>query len=263
MLGRTLGQRRKDVVVVSKCGFGYRDRPRMRDSRRESILPLVDESLEKLQTDYIDVLLVHFPDTNTPYDETMGAFESLVQQGKVRAVGGCNFTLDALKECAATRRVDVVQYQHNLFDRRMEQEIFPYCQQQGIGVMVWGPLASGLLGGTYTVDTKFGAGDWRGMGDVVPEVIVGQYAEDVFQRNVRLVNDLKPIAASRGKTMPQLALNWSLSNPAVSVTIPGTLNVGELEDNLGALDWTLSGRICGRLMRCSPSTAWIRISLFS
>ena len=241
MLGRTLGQRRKDVVVVSKCGFGYRDRPRMRDSRRESILPLVDESLEKLQTDYIDVLLVHFPDTNTPYDETMGAFESLVQQGKVRAVGGCNFTLDALKECAATRRVDVVQYQHNLFDRRMEQEIFPYCQQQGIGVMVWGPLASGLLGGTYTVDTKFGAGDWRGMGDVVPEVIVGQYAEDVFQRNVRLVNDLKPIAASRGKTMPQLALNWSLSNPAVSVTIPGTLNVGELEDNLRALDWTLSG----------------------
>ena len=241
MLGRALGPRRKDVVVVGKCGFVYGDRPRSRDSRRETILRLVDESLQRLQTDYIDVLLVHFPDKNTPFHETMGALDSVVQQGKVRAVGVSNFTLDWLKECEATRRVDVVQYHHNLFDRRMEPKIFPYCQQQGMGVMVWGSLGSGLLAGTYTVEKNFADGDWRGRGDAQPEVIVGMYANEVWERNIRLVNDLKLIAESRGKTMAQLALRWVLSNPAVSVALVGTLNDRELEENLGVLDWALSG----------------------
>ena len=239
MLGRTLGPRRKDVVVVTKCGFGFPERPRYRDSRREAILPLVDQSLERLQTDYIDVLLIHFPDTNAPFDETMGALDSVVQQGKVRYVGVGNFTLAQLEECQAVRRIDVVQYQNNLFDRRMEQEIFPYCRQQGIGVMAWGPLASGLLGGVFTADTKFGDKDWRSIGDTVPEVIVQQYADEVFGRNVQLVNELKPIAASLGKTVPQLALNWSLDNPAVSVAIAGILNIGELEEDLGAVGWSI------------------------
>ena len=241
MLGKILGPRRKDVVVVTKCGLGTARAAGKagRDGRRESIFALVDQSLQRMQTDYIDVLLVHFPDTSTPFAETMGALDSVVQQGKVRDVGVCNFTLDWLKECQAIRPIDVVQYHLNLFDRRMEQEIIPYCQEQGIGVMAWAPLGSGLLAGTYTEDHKFGDTDWR-KGDV-PEIIVGMYNEEVFARNVRLVNDLKPIAASRGKTMPQLALRWVLANPAVSVAIPGILSVQELEENLGALEWALSG----------------------
>ena len=238
LLGRALGPRRKDVVVVTKCGMGYADRPpKGRDSRRESILASVEESLRNLQTDYVDVLMPHWPDTDTPFEETMHALDSLVQQGKVRVVGVSNFTLDQIKECMATRRVDVGQYVLNMFDRRMEKEIFPYCQQQGMGVMVWGPLGSGVLGGTYTADTKFGDRDWRGRG--IREFDVGVYAD--LPRSVRIVDDLKPIAASRGKTMAQLALRWVLSNPAVSVAIPGTLNVQELEENLGVMEWALSG----------------------
>ena len=144
-----------------------------------------------------------------------------------------------LKECEAARRVDVVQYQLNMIDRRVEREIVPYCQRQGIGVMVWGPLASGLLAGTYAEEKNFADGDWRGRGDV-PGVTEGMYDQDVWQRNVRLVNDLKPIAKNRGKTLPQLALRWVLSNPAVDVTLVGCLNVPELEENLGAADWELS-----------------------
>ena len=87
------------------------------------------------------MLLIHWPDDNTPFDETMHALDSLVHQGKVRAVGVSNFTLDQIKECESVRGVDVVQYGLNMFDRRMEQEIFPYCQAQGTGVMVYGPLA--------------------------------------------------------------------------------------------------------------------------
>ena len=240
MLGRALGQRRKDVVVVTKCGVDYPDRPKGRDSRMVSILASVDRSLVDLQTDYLDVLLVHWPDVNTPFEETMHALDSVVRQGKVRAVGVSNFTIDQIKECEATRRIDVVQYGLNMFDQRSEQEIFPYCQQQGTGVMVYGPLAFGLLTGAFTTDTKFGGDDWRATGGR-QGWNVGMYAEEHFQRNVRLVGELKPIAERRGKKMPQLALRWVLSNPAVSVALVGTRKVQEVEDNLGVLEWALSG----------------------
>ena len=233
ILGRALGPRRKDVVVVTKCGSG-------RNGRRDFILGQVDRSLQRLQTDYIDVLLVHLPDVNTPFEETMGALDSVAQQGKVRAVGVSNFTLEQLKECDAIRPIDVVQYYLSMFDRRTEQEIFPYCQQQGIGVMVSAPLGVGLLTGTFTADTKFGDNDWRGSGGY-PVFHGGMYDPEHWQRNLRLVEDLKPIAEKRGKTIPQLALRWVLSNPAVSVALVGTLNVQELEEDLGALDWAVSG----------------------
>ena len=248
MLGRALGSRRKDMVVVTKCGTGYVNMPpKGRDSRREAIFASVEQSLQNLQTDYVDVLMPHWPDTNTPFEETTHALDSLVQQGKVRAVGLSNFALDQVKECEAARQIDAVQYHFNMIDRRVEQEISPHCQQQGIGVMVSAPLGTGLLAGTFTEDTKFGEGDFRGRGDHLETVkydgagFVAMYDKGVFQRNVRLVDDLKPIAESRGKTMPQLALRWVLSNPAVSVAIPGMLNVQELEENLGVLDWALSG----------------------
>ena len=244
MLGRALGPRRRDVVVVTKCGLGYEnsqiDRPKGRDGRRESILPLVDQSLQRLQTDYIDVLLVHLPDVNTPFEETMHTLDSVVQQGKVRSVGVSNFTLDQLKECEATRRIEVVQYDLNMFDRRMEQEISPYCQQRGIGVMAYGSMGYGLLAGTFTADTKFGDGDYRGTGGV-RGFDGGMLAPEHWQRNLRVVDELKLIAASRGRTMAQLALRWVLSNPALSVALVGAQKVQELEENLGVLDWALSG----------------------
>ena len=244
MLGKALGPRRKDVVIVTKCGFGFEGsaagRPNGRDSRRESILPLVDQSLQRLQTDYLDVLLVHVPDVNTPFEETMGALDSVVQQGKVRSVGVCNMTLDEIKECEATRRIEVVQYDFNIMDRRRELDIFPHCQQQGIGVMTWGSMGFGMLAGAFTSDTKFGDNDSRGRGGS-PEWDGGILDLEHRQRNLRLVEDLKPIAASRGRTMAQLALRWVLSNPAVSVALIGTLNVQELEENVGVLDWALSG----------------------
>ena len=240
VLGRALGSRRKDVVVVTKCGVGYADRPKGRDSRMVSILASVEESLRNLGTDYLDVLLIHWPDANTPFEETMHALDSLVQQGKVRAVGVSNFTLDQIRECEGYRSVDVVQYGLNMFDRRMEQEIFPYCQQQGTGVMVYGPLAFGLLSGTFTAETRFGNNDWRSTGGR-PGWNVGVFAEEHFQRNLQVVEELKPIAAARGKGMPHLALRWVLSNPAVSVALVGMRTVQEVEDNVSGLEWALSG----------------------
>ena len=240
LLGRALGARRKDVIVVTKCGVGYAERPKGRDSRMVSILASVEQSLRNLETDYLDVLLVHWPDVNTPFEEAMHALDSLVRQGKIRAAGVSNFTLDQIRECEEVRNVDIVQYGLNMFDRRMEQEIFPYCQEQGTGVMVYGPLAFGLLSGAFTADTTFGSNDWRSTGGR-PGWNVGVFAEEHFQRNLRVVEELKPIAAARGKGMPHLALRWVLSNPAVSVALVGTRTVQEVEDNVAGLEWALSG----------------------
>ena len=164
----------------------------------------------------------------------------------VRAVGVSNFTLDQIKECEATRSVDIVQYGLNMFDRRMEKEIFPYCLQHGTGVMVYGPLAFGLLSGTFTPGTTFGGNDWRSTGGR-PGWNVGVFAEEHFQRNLQVVEELKPIAAARGKGMPHLALRWVLSNPAVSVALVGTRTVQEVDDNVSALEWALSGVEMGQI----------------
>ena len=239
MLARALGARRNDVLVVTKCGVGYEGRPKGRDSRLVTVMESVEQSLRNLQTDYLDVLLIHWPDVNTPFEETMTALDNIVQQGKARAIGLSNFTLEQIEECAETRRVDVLQYGLNMFDRRVEREVSPFCLEHGAGLMVYGPLAFGLLTGAFSSDTAFGANDWRSTGGR-PGWNVGVFAEENFQRNVQVVENLAPVASRRGKNMPQLALRWVLSNPAVSVALVGTRTIKEVEDNMGVLDWALS-----------------------
>ncbi len=240
ILGEALGARRKDVVLVTKCGVGYPGRLKSRDSRPESIVASLERSLKNLNTDYVDVLLIHWPDVTTPFEETMGALDDLVKQGKTRFVGESNFTLDMIKECMQTRRLDVVQGGLHMFDRRLAGEIFPYCLEQEIGVMVYGPLAFGLLAGAFTEDTEFGSNDWRSNPNMLPELFLRMFERDNFRRNVGVVEELKGIAARAGKKMPHLALRWVLSNPGVHVALVGSRDAEEVQDNLGVLDWTLS-----------------------
>ena len=243
MLGRALGARRKDVVVVTKCGLGFQGsqvgRLKNRDGRRESILQQVDQSLQRMQTDYLDVLLVHAPDVSVPFEETMGALETAVQQGKVRYTGVSNFTEEQVRECENTRPVSVVQHDYNMFDRRVEKAMYPYCMETGIGVMTYGSMGFGLLTGTFTVDMKFQEGDYRGLGGSAG-FDGGMLALEHRARNIQVVDELKSVAAKLGKTMPQLALRWVLSNPAVSTALVGTLRTKEFEENMGTLGWALS-----------------------
>ena len=160
-LGQALGSRRDEAIVVTKFGMNYRDKPNFRDSSRERVIASIDKSLKNLGTDYVDVYLVHWPDRLTPFEETMSALDDIVRAGKVRFVGLSNFKRDEIEACMAVRRVDVVQYGWNMFDRRMQREILPYCEEQGIGFMAYGSLAFGLLTGTFTEDMDFGRTDWR------------------------------------------------------------------------------------------------------
>src|SRR5215469_1006078 len=125
-LARALGAHRRDVIVVTKFGVGYDEMPNRRDSSRQRVMASIEKSLQRLQTDCADVHLVHWPDPGTPLEETMDALDDIVQQGKARYIGVSNFRLGQIETCMRRRRVDVVQYAWNMFDRRMQAEIFPY-----------------------------------------------------------------------------------------------------------------------------------------
>jgi aryl-alcohol dehydrogenase-like predicted oxidoreductase len=241
-LGAALGKRRDEAIIVSKFGVNYRDMPNMRDSSRERVVASIDKCLKNLGSDYVDVYLVHWPDRNTPFEETMSALDDIIRDGKARFVGLSNFKLEEIEACMAMRRIDVVQYGWNMFDRRMQQEILPYCAEQGVGFMAYGGLSYGLLTGTFTEDHDFGSEDWRArqgnMGAI--KIFAALFGPEKFKDNVRAVNELKEVAARYDKSIAQLALRWATSHPDVSTALVGCRTVAEVEDNVGALGWTIS-----------------------
>lgn len=241
-LAKALGSRRKEAIVVTKFGVGYKEAPNFRDSSRQRVMASIEKSLHNLNTDYVDVYMVHWPDVNTPFEETMQALDEIVQQGKARFIGISNFRREQIEASMRTRRVDVAQYCWNMFDRRMQKEIYPYCQEHGIGVMAYGSLAYGLLTGTFTEDMDFGNDDWRArrgrMGGI--NLFHTLFGPEYFPRNLRVVEELKGLAARYHKSLPQFALRWTTSNPVISTALVGCRNTAEVEDNVGALGWSIN-----------------------
>jgi aryl-alcohol dehydrogenase-like predicted oxidoreductase len=241
-LARALGGRRNNVVIATKFGVGYEEMPNRRDSSRERVLASIDKSLQRLRTDHVDVYLVHWPDPNTPLDETIRALDDVVRQGKVRFIGVSNFRLAQIEECARLRRIDVVQYAWNMFDRRMQAEIFPYCAAQQIAVMAYGSLAYGMLSGTFHAGMSFDENDWRSRGGNLGSLNLFRtlFGPEHFPRNLAAVEELKRLAAKYGKSLPQFALRWTLSNPVVGTALVGFRASAEVTENLGALGWDIS-----------------------
>ena len=222
-LARALGPRRHDVVIATKFGVGYEEMPSRRDSSRARVLASIDKSLRRLKTDHVEIYLVHWPDPNTPLDETMAALDDIVRQGKARYVGVSNFRLAQIEEAMRLRRIDVVQYAWNMFDRRMQAEIFPYCETQQIAVMAYGSLAYGVLSGTFHVGMQFEETNWRSKGGMLGNLNLFRtlFGPEHFRRNLAAVDELKRLAAKYGKTLPQFGLRWTLSNPAVGTALVG------------------------------------------
>jgi aryl-alcohol dehydrogenase-like predicted oxidoreductase len=241
-LAKALGSRRKEAVITTKFGVGYPDAKNYRDSSRKRVMESIEKSLKALDTDYVDVYLIHWPDRSIPFEEPMRALDDLVKQGKARAVGLSNFKLSEIETCMKARRVDVVQYCWNMFDRRMHTEIFPYCRENEIGVMAYGSLAYGMLTGTFNEEMTFDKGDWRAKRGQLLNINLFQhlFGPDHFLKNLRAVEELKAMAKRYGKSLPQFALRWTLSNPIVSTALVGCRNPKEVDDNVGALGWSIS-----------------------
>jgi aryl-alcohol dehydrogenase-like predicted oxidoreductase len=238
-LGAAMAGARDGAVVTTKCGIVPQTGGQPgRDASRASILREIDDSLRRLRTDHVDVYLVHWPDPNTPLAETMATLDEIQQAGKTRLVGVSNFDVPLLEQCLKLRPIDVVQVGYNLFDRRMEREVFPFCRAHGIGVMAYGSLAYGLLTGAFTEETTFEAADWRSNGVAFGQPILGG---DNFKHNVRLVNRLRDeVAKPKGLTVAQVALAWVVRNPIVTTAMVGARVPAEIEENVQAANVALS-----------------------
>src|SRR5688500_2264580 len=237
IVGRAIKGKRDNVVLATKFHGGMGDDPNMRGNSRRWITTAIENSLRRLQTDYIDLYQVHRPDPSTDIDETLGALSDLVHQGKVRAIGSSTFPAWQIVEAqwVADKRGHVrfrcEQPPYSIFVRAIEADVLPVCQQYGMGVIPWSPLAGGWLSGRYR---KCMAQPTEGRAARTP----GRFDLSLpgNQRKLELVEELEKIAADAGVPLIHLALAFVLNHPAVSAAIIGPRNREQLEGQLGAMD---------------------------
>lgn len=226
-LAPELRGRRDELVIATKGGLRIdEEHGLLRDSSPEWLRRGVEESLRNLGLDHVDLYQVHWPDPEVPFAETANALQELVEEGKIRHVGVSNFSAEEMEEFALVRPVETVQPPYHLFRREIEDDVLPYAGANDVGVLVYGPLAHGLLGGTMSAETSFPEDDWRATSSV--------FRGDDFRRNLAVVGRLAELAKSRGATVSQLAIAWTLANPAVDVAIVGARRPEHLEESVGA-----------------------------
>lgn len=233
VLGRALEpelkRSREDVAIATKGGLRMDESEGLvRDSSPQWLRQGVEDSLRYLGTDYIDLYQIHWPDPDIPFAETAGTLEELVTEGKIRYVGASNFDVSQMAEFERTRKLDGLQPPYHLFRRDVERDILPYCSEHGVGVLVYGPLAHGLLSGKMSQDTRLDSDDWRAGSPL--------FQGENFRRNLEKVDELKRFAAERGTTVAQLAITWTLANPAVDVAIVGGRRPDHIEGTAPAAD---------------------------
>jgi aryl-alcohol dehydrogenase-like predicted oxidoreductase len=204
---------RESVVIATKGGLRKEDGQTVRDSSPAALRRDLESSLRALGTDYVDLYQVHWPDPATPIETTAETLDGFVREGLVRSVGVSNYDARQMTAFQQIRPIDTLQPPYHLFRRDIEKDILPFAREHGIGVLVYGPLAHGLLSGRMTRNTTFAPDDWRSKSDL--------FVGDSFRRNLAVVRDLTQFAARRGATVAQLAVAWTLANPAVDVAIVG------------------------------------------
>lgn len=233
ILGKALGARRQDAVVLTKFGMTL-DRSGKTNTSRAALLKEIEASLTRLNTDYIDIYMLHWPDWKTPLDETLRALDDIVTSGKARYIGCSNIPAWRLVEAQWISKTDrlhkfiVSQNEYSLAQRDAENSLFPALQEYGVGFMGYSPLANGLLTGKFKAgveapkDTRLGQNMW-GTGK--------RYLADNM---LKLADDLNRFASERGHTLIELAIAWQLSNPLVCSVIGGASKPEQLEINVAA-----------------------------
>jgi aryl-alcohol dehydrogenase-like predicted oxidoreductase len=222
------------VLVFTKVG----GKPAGSGLDRKGVRSAAEASLRRLRRERIDLLQIHWPVRRVPVEETWEAMASLVDEGLVRWMGVSNFNTELIERCERIRHVDSLQPQFSMLMRKSRDELFPFCESNGTGVICYGPLAYGLLTGRFTKETKFGKNDWRGGGHGI-----GYYehlfAPGKFEANIDKVDELRPLAERIGVSLAQLALAWALHQAGVTGVIAGSRSADHVRDNSAAGDVTL------------------------
>ena len=228
LIGEVLKEyNREDIVVATKAAQNYDDDGEsFIDNSPEFFRKAVDAALERLDTDYIDLFYIHKPDSETPKNEAVAALQELKEQGKIKAIGVSNFSLEQLKEANQDGYVDVIQNEYNLFNREAEDGILQYTADNNITFIPFFPLAAGLLAGKYDENTKFD--DLRAN--------LPFYKEDTFKENLAKVDQLKALAEKYGEDVAQVVLAFYFTRPSLDVIIPGAKKGDQIKANMRAAE---------------------------
>jgi aryl-alcohol dehydrogenase-like predicted oxidoreductase len=234
LIGKTLKPIRDKVILATKCGLKWKKRAISsitKNTKKNSIMKEAEDSLGRLQTDWIDLYQVHWPDIETSQEETMEALLTLQEQGKIRYIGVSNYSVDQMKDCLKKGSIVSLQPEYSLIQRSIEKVTVPFCLENKIGIIAYSPLASGVLTGKYDKNTQFA--DWRSKG------IIGQFTGQGFIDNIAKVDKLRDIANEMGKTCGDLAINWAIHQPGVTTALVGVKNSNQVEANLKSGEWKL------------------------
>jgi aryl-alcohol dehydrogenase-like predicted oxidoreductase len=244
IIGQALKEdgRRHQTIIATKVHYPVGPGPNDRGNSRLHIIRACEDSLRRLETDYIDLYQTHRPDFDIPLDETLGALTDLVRQGKVRYIGSSTapawHVMEGLmvSQMRGLARFVSEQPPYNLLDRRIENELVPMCQRHGLGIIAWSPLAMGLLAGRYA-DADNPPPDSRAMRRG------GIYAERITQRAIDVGNRFVALAQEHGIDPARLAILWVKDQPGVTAPIIGPRTVAQLENLLPVLDMSLSDEL--------------------
>ena len=249
LIGKALKPVREKVILATKCGLRW-DKESLsalrKDASRKSILEEIDQSLKRLDTDWIDLYQVHWPDVETSHQETMETLLEIQEQGKIRSIGVSNYSAAQIKECFKYAKITSLQPEFSLLAREIEKETAPLCIENNVGIIAYSPLSSGVLTGKYDKNTKFQ--DWRGKG------IIGTFTGEGYTENISKVDLLKVIALEEGKTCGQVAINWVLRQPGLTTALVGVKNSVQMEENLKSIGWQPSKENCEKIEQIFSST---------
>ncbi|WKL48823.1 aldo/keto reductase [Flavobacterium pectinovorum] len=225
IVGEALAPFRKEVVIATKFGFQDGDSKKGLDSSPARIKAVVEASLKRLKTDYIDLFYQHRVDPNVPIEEVAETVKELIQEGKVKHFGLSEAGVETIRRAHIVQPVAALQSEYSLFYREPEKEIIPTLEELGIGFVPFSPLGKGFLTGAINEETKFEASDFR---NVVP-----RFSEENRKANQTLVDLVKSIASEKNAAPSQIALAWLLAQKPWIVPIPGTTKLHRLEENIG------------------------------
>ncbi|MDT2677499.1 aldo/keto reductase [Enterococcus dongliensis] len=229
---------RSRVILATKAAHDSQQPGKFNNSPK-FLQQAVEHALQRLQTDYIDIFYIHFPDEMTPKNEAVAALQQLKEAGKIRAIGVSNFSLEQLKEANQDGYVDIVEDRFSLIHREHENDLFPYLKENKISFVPYYPLDSGLLTGKYDKETQFAPSDLRSKNP--------DFKGARFKAIITKVNQLEPIARDYDATIAQLVLAWYLKHPQIDVVIPGAKRPDQVAANAKAVDLQLTVEDFGKI----------------